>query len=95
MKYNRAHEMFNDLMNFALRNGMDSYQSDLMHDAVEICRIEDCGTPARLTWVVKSNGCGTWMWNHKDGEAPKVIEDSGVSVEIIYNGEYWTAERIY
>lgn len=95
MKYDHAYEMFYDMMNFALRNGMTSYQSDLMHDAVELAHIGDNGEPADLIWVVKSDGCGTWLWNCGNIEMPDAIRDSGINVEITYNGKHWTAERIY
>lgn len=92
MKYNRVHHMFNDMMNFAIRNGMTSYQSDLMHDAVELCRIEDTYEAAELLWIVKSNGCGTWMWNYSDGMPPKSLTELGVNVHLKYYGDCWVAD---
>ena len=91
MKYNRAYEMFNDMMEFAVAHGMTSYQSDLIHDAVWLQKVEDAKTPATLIWIVKSSGCGTWMWDMVGGEIPSTLLDAaGAKVEITYDGTGWT-----
>lgn len=93
MKYNRAYEMFSDMMNFALANGMTSYQSDLMHDAVELANTEHIGNPVEFMWIVKSNGCGTWLQN-VCGYTPEIIHgDTGAKVIIKYDGNCWTFEE--
>ena len=91
MKYNRAYEMFHDMMDFAIAHGMTSYQSDLMHDAVWLQKVEDEAEATTLLWIVKSNGCGTWMWDMAGGVIPStLLNDSGAKVEIIYDGTGWT-----
>lgn len=86
MKYDHAYEMFYEMMQFALANGMTSFQSDLMHDAVTLSDIEKVGEPAELMWGVKSNGYGTWLWNFKGGQMPETVANSGVNVLIRYYG---------
>ena len=94
MKYNRAHEMFNDMMNFAISNGMTAYQSDLMHDAALLERTENSKMAITFLWVVKSNGCGTWMWDMAVSEVPSIIlNDTGAKVIIKYDGNSWTFDK--
>lgn len=91
MKYNHAHEMFCDMMEFAVAHGMTSYQSDLMHDAVWLQKVEDEAEATTLLWIVKSNGYGTWMWDMAGGVIPStLLNDSGAKVEITYDGTGWT-----
>lgn len=90
MKFDHAFEMFNTMMQFALNNGMTSYQSDLMHDAVSLSKAEEIGDPIEFLWVVKSNGCGTWLWN-TSGEIPSIVtSDTGAKVVIKFDGGCWT-----
>lgn len=90
MKYNHAHEMFCDMMEFAVTHGMTSCQSDLMHDAAWLQKVEDAKTPTILIWIVKSNGCGTWMWDIAGGAVPStLLDDAGIRVDIIYDGTSW------
>ena len=92
-KYNHAYQMFNDMMDFAIKYGMTSYQSDLMHDAVRLERAENLGEPEEFLWVVKSNGCGTWLWVCYD-EIPSIIaDDMGAKVASKYDGSIWTFEQ--
>jgi hypothetical protein len=94
--FNRAHEMFNDMMQFAIAHGIECYHSDLMHDAVTLTNIDDAEEPAVIIWVVKGNGCGTWMWNTTTGgSAPDfVTNDSGAKVELKYDGNVWTFNEL-
>lgn len=93
MKYNHAFEMFADMMQFALNNGMTSYQSDLMHDAVQLNNAEAMGDPVEFLWLVKSCGCGTWLWNCA-GDIPSIVtSDTGAKATIKYDGTYWTFDK--
>lgn len=93
MNYNRAYEMFNYMMQFALDNGMTSYQSDLMHDAAWLSEAEAIGNPVEFLWVVKSNGCGTWLWNCVGDVPSMVTSDTGAKVIIKYDGNTWTFDK--
>jgi len=94
MEYNRAYEMFNDMMNFAIDNGMTSYHSDLMHDAVMLYNIDTNGEAANLLWVIKSNGCGTWLYDYSNKDVIDYItQDTGAKVNITFNGHTWTFEK--
>lgn len=94
MKYNQAHEMFNDMMNFAVAHGMTSYQSDLMHDAVMLYNIDTNGEAANLLWVVKSNGCGTWLYDYSNKDIIDYIaKDTGAKANITFDGRVWTFEE--
>lgn len=93
MEYNRAFEMFADMMNFALDNGMTSYQSDLMHDAVQLSEVEAIGDPVKFLWVIKSGGCGTWLWNCANDIPSMVAFDAGAKAIIEYDGTCWTFDK--
>lgn len=93
MKYNYVYEMFNDMMNFALTNGMTSYQSDLMHDAVQLNEVEAIGDPVKFLWIVKSNGYGTWLWNCANDIPSVVSSNTGAKAVIEYDGDCWTFDK--
>lgn len=93
MKFDNAYEMFNDMMQFALDNGMTSYQSDLMHDAVQLNSVEVMGDPSEFLWLVKSNGCGTWLWNCASDIPSIVTSDTGAKAVIKYDGNRWTFDK--
>lgn len=97
-KYNYAYEMFEDMMEFAIEHGMTYYQYDLMHDAAQLQRVEDDDEVTTFLWVVKSNGCGTWLWNcYGSGlsEVPSIIlGDAGAKAVIKYDGDGWTFNQL-
>ena len=93
MKYDHAFEMFNDMMNFALAHGMIAYQSDMMHDAVELSNAETLGDAVEFLWIVKSNGYGTWLWDRKHDIPNIVTNDTGAKAIIKYDGHSWTFDR--
>lgn len=93
-KYNYAYEMFEDMMEFAIEHGMTSYQSDLMHDAVRLERTETFGDPEEFIWVVKSNGCGTWLYRAGSDVHDVIINDAGAKAVIKYDGDGWTFNQL-
>ena len=62
-KFNKYYELFNPMAEFAIKNGMTSYHSDLMHDAITIYRLTENGA-WNMMFAARTTHCGTDFQDH-------------------------------
>ena len=96
-KFESCYDLFMPMAEFAIRNGMNRYFSDLMHDAVEVYEMEKIGTPYKLVFAARTTGCGTDCYTpnvFNDLEEHGIFDPNRPKAIIEYDGEffYFTTE---
>lgn len=91
-KFESYEELFNPMAEFAVKNGMTKYHSDLMLDAVEIYEMAEEGKPFEKMFAARSTNCGTDFYIpsiFKDLEKHGIFNPDRPKAIVKYDGEFF------